>query len=330
MMVKQKKDKILKVNNNIKKVKIMEEEWDYLIILDACRYDYFENIWKKYFKEELKGELTKKISVGSSTVEWRDNSFKEYYDDVIYISSNPYINSNMYVNGFLGTEHFNKVYDVWADYWDEKIGTVLPETVTNTAIDIIKSNKNKRFIIHYLQPHAPYLSLNATSKGFPPPDLKSGKVLCGVKEEEKISKLNEIINILSGIFKKIGVMGNNPGWKLREFFNMPPASPMDAIKREYGKEGLRKTYFDNLEIVIQQVLILLDHLSGRIVVTSDHGELLGEQGCYSHEPGSTNPYLVEIPWLEIYKGRREIIYRDVSEKARIKGKIKSLKSLGKV
>jgi len=30
-------------------LKIMEEEWDYLIILDACRYDYFLALWKNYF-----------------------------------------------------------------------------------------------------------------------------------------------------------------------------------------------------------------------------------------------------------------------------------------
>lgn len=31
----------------------MEENRDYLIILDACRYDYFVAMWKNYFDEDL-------------------------------------------------------------------------------------------------------------------------------------------------------------------------------------------------------------------------------------------------------------------------------------
>lgn len=299
------------------RIKIMEEEWDYLIILDACRFDYFEQIWKKYFKGELKGELTKKISVGSSTREWRDNSFKKYYDDVIYISSNPYINSNIPMNGFLGSEHFNEVYDIWKEGWDEKRGTVLPETVTNATIDIVKSNKNKRIIIHYVQPHVPYLSLGMNFRGFPIPDPRSGRVLSGVNEEIKISRItNNMINIFSLIFKKIGILGNCPDWKLREFLRMDPVFKMDAVRRKYGNIGLRKAYMSNLEIVIQQVLILLNYLSGKIVITADHGELLGECQCYNRWGGSINPYLIEIPWLVLEK--RSEYTKDINSKMRDK------------
>jgi len=59
---------------------IMEEEWDYLIILDACRYDYFSAFWKNYFD----GELEKRVSLGSCMLEWCLKSFKGYYP-VIYI-----------------------------------------------------------------------------------------------------------------------------------------------------------------------------------------------------------------------------------------------------
>lgn len=46
-------------------LKVMREEWDYLIILDACRYDYFAAIWENYFD----GELEKRVSLGSGTLE---------------------------------------------------------------------------------------------------------------------------------------------------------------------------------------------------------------------------------------------------------------------
>ena len=41
------------------RVEIVKEKWDYLIILDACRYDYFQDVYKKY----LQGELFKKIKI---------------------------------------------------------------------------------------------------------------------------------------------------------------------------------------------------------------------------------------------------------------------------
>ncbi len=66
------------------RVNIMRESWDYLIILDACRYDYLERCYLNFFQ----GELSKKMSNGSCTSEWLNNSFPDYYDDVIYITAN--------------------------------------------------------------------------------------------------------------------------------------------------------------------------------------------------------------------------------------------------
>ena len=82
---------------------IMQEDWDYLIILDACRYDYFE----KFYGQYLSGKLEKRLSLGSSTREWRDRNFTGKYDDTIYISANPFINSVKAVFGFLGADHFH-------------------------------------------------------------------------------------------------------------------------------------------------------------------------------------------------------------------------------
>jgi len=66
---------------NDKTLKVMEENWNYLIILDACRYDYFEKLHRNYFS----GVLEKKISLGSGTSEWLRKNFTSYYPDTIYI-----------------------------------------------------------------------------------------------------------------------------------------------------------------------------------------------------------------------------------------------------
>jgi hypothetical protein len=86
-------------------------------------------------------------------------------------------------------------------------------------------------------------------------------------------------------------------WRMRESLGLPPESPMDAARREFGEGGLREAYAMNLQIVLAYISSLLEDLSGTIVVTSDHGERLGEGGRFSHGYGLKDRLLLEIPWL---------------------------------
>jgi hypothetical protein len=282
---------------------LMEENWDYAIVLDACRFDYFERVWKHYF---ARGELVKVTSVGSSTVGWRDRTFTDRYQDVVYVSSNPYITSTRCVEGFIGNRHFRKVHDVWLYGWDYERGTVRPETVTEAARDAIAEAPDARVIIHYLQPHAPYLDLDVGSRGFPKPNPESGRVLEGVHASRSEPwTLRMLLNVLSAGLRRVRPGGTPAEWKVRQWLNMNPASPMDAVRRAYGTKGLRRAYERNLELVLESVRGLTDALSGRVIVTADHGELLGEGGCYSHHRESSSPYLREIPLLVLEAAAQE-------------------------
>lgn len=310
------------------KAGIMAESWDHLIVLDACRYDYFE----RHYREFLNGKLDKRHSVGTSTLEWRDRSFPDRYDDVVYVSSNPYIASTSRVKGFVGGDHFAAVYDVWKTGWDQQLGTVPPEAVNRAAIGALMKHGNMRLIVHYLQPHAPYLSLSMGNAGFPSPDPDADSILRGTKSQDNAFKL-WLLKLLTPLATKSGFGGANPTWKLRQLLRMAPASPMDAVRRYFGIEVLREAYAENLKIVLKKVSTLMRYLSGRIVVTSDHGELLGEGGCFSHFSGSTNPLLLEIPWLVIDKPQSEESPRlakgedeegEVSDDAQIKARLRAL------
>ena len=59
---------------------LMEQEnWDYLIILDACRYDYFKRSVHNFFT----GTLIEAVSGGSCTLEWCKRTFDaDLYDQV--------------------------------------------------------------------------------------------------------------------------------------------------------------------------------------------------------------------------------------------------------
>lgn len=283
------------------RVRIMQEKWDYLIILDACRYDYFEQVWQDY----LSGDLERRISVGSATREWRNKSFTGYYHDVVYISANPHINSSVRIKGFLATEHFCKVYDLWQDEWDDEKGTVLPDVVTNRAIDIIEANSGKRAIVHYIQPHQPYLSFDITQAVAHRYRSVVGKMPDKTKSRgANVSAVEKVLSMIYTALYCMGFGGHLACWKLREFLNMPPANHTDAIRREHGKETLRRAYKENLEIALESTARLVDALTGKIVVTSDHGEVLGENNCYEHWSRSSNKFLLEIPWLVIDKGAR--------------------------
>lgn len=284
------------------KTNIIQERWDYLIILDACRYDFF----KKAYRQYLKGDLSKKISMGSCTDQWRNNTFTGYYDDIVYISANPRISSDIAVTDFKASDHFHKVHDVWKAGWDQERGTVLPETLTNRTFEIIGDTKDKRVIIHYLQPHAPYLGFGNGLSGFIDPDTNMSKVLLGINIEERQAKIRmSLVKYFVELIRKHrvlqGFLGDHPEWMLRQLFFLPPKTPMDAVRRKFGRKGLVRAYRENLDIVLKEVSRLVKHLSGRIVITADHGEMLGENLCYTHGHDSDKPQLIEIPWLVIDK-----------------------------
>lgn len=78
----------------------------------------------------------------------------------------------------------------------------------------------------------------------------------------------------------------------------------------------RVSYVENLLLVTEWVKYALSELSGKLVVTSDHGESLGEEydegyadGVWvGHRPNSDDPILREVPWMEVVEDeRREII-----------------------
>jgi hypothetical protein len=292
------------LSKKMDRTNVMQEKWDYLIILDACRYDYFERMYPEY----LEGRLEKKISVGSCTNEWIRRTFTDYYDDIVYISANPQITIDQPVYGNLAGEHFHKVHEIWKTGWDADSGTVPPETLTNAAIDIITNTPaGKRFIIHYLQPHAPYLMAEIEPHGHDIGDINTDRTLASSDKYPRTSAAKKwLLKKLLGIIKRHRPLSNYHEWILRQVLRMEPSCAMDAVRRKYGPKMLQKAYGANLACALEQVAVLLKHICGKIVITADHGEFLGEQRQYAHPYGSLDPILIEVPWFTIEKAEKEI------------------------
>lgn len=285
--------------NHCPALDIMQHEWDYLIVLDACRYDFFNCVVFDY----LDGDLEKALSKGSSTIEWCLNTFDGFYDDVVYLSANPYINSRTPIRGFNAKEHFHRVIDIWDVGWDESFQTVMPVTVKEYAIEYSKKFPDKRMIIHYIQPHFPFIGVDKeTSEKI---NKKYKNRLSLKRENLKVDA--RLFDILEKIF--LGILFKISNKQMRDLFIfLDLTAKRLGIKRVASYETLRNRlnhieilsyYKDNLEIVLSHAKELVKELEGTVMITSDHGELLGEHGRFGHFPRSSLPELREVPWFRV-------------------------------
>lgn len=230
-------------------IAVMEEDWDHLIILDACRYDTFkETNW-------IDGTLEKRISKGTATHEWLRRNFTDYYDDVVYVAANPFVSPDKSSGGFDSSEHFHDIIPVYLDDDAQEDGVTRPEAVTTAAIKAQERYPEKRKIIHYNQPHAPYIG------------------------EPRLTWENT----------------DKDDGDLFQMFTDP---------------RVKEAYRENLKRALTAVEDLLQDLTGRIVISADHGETFGEKGLIEHPPGIYVQELVEVPWLIIEQGERPTPHDD--------------------
>lgn len=136
-------------NHNPEGVDVFEEDWDNLVILDACRYDMFER------RADLPGRLERRRSRGSTTVEFlRANVADRDLTDTVYVTANPQLSQHRESI----QPAFHEVVNVWReDGWNEEFGTVLPETLTAYAERAAERHPHKRLVVHYMQPHYPFV-----------------------------------------------------------------------------------------------------------------------------------------------------------------------------
>jgi len=140
-----------------------------------------------------------------------------------------------------------------------------------------------------MQPHFPYLSFGK-SQGWS--DIID-------REASGIWKKSEIKVFAGNNLKKL--IGRKNLWKLKEFLGLQINHPMAIVLREEGIEGLHQRYEENLRIVLEYIVHIFNDLQGDIIITADHGELLGENGDFGHYPGRHHQVLLRVPWFKVTK-----------------------------
>lgn len=238
---------------------IVDEIWDNLIILDACRFDVFKEL------NTIPGKLESRISRGSCTRDFLIDNFAKHpkyvtFKDIVYVTANPFVD-------LLLPKKFHKIYSVWKNGWDENLKTVPPHKVVDETIKACDENPDKRLIIHFMQPHSPFLQL-------------------------KYYHGTGINNLRSSILRRNQFIWDEGWWNLVE-------------KGKLNLKDVKFAYRENLRIVLQSVRYLISEiLSGRTIITSDHGNLFGERPHilypfkeYGHPDGLLVKQLIEVPWL---------------------------------
>jgi hypothetical protein len=140
----------------------------------------------------------------------------------------------------------------------EHLMTVLPSEVNET---IMKIGLSGRDIVWYAQPHFPWIT----------------------DKELSLALIREVL--------------------IHDF--VPP----DTVRRKISANGIPRSrvvnaYYANLILAIREANELINYAIDRgvdyeeIVVTSDHGEMLGELGLYLHQDYDL-PQLTIVPWLRV-------------------------------
>ncbi len=257
---------------------IMSRDWDNLLILDACRFDIFKQI------NSIPGELDFVISKGSHSREFYRKNFQDrLYNDTVAVSANPYTPTVAQDTFFdlrttfgdtqtaedksrVDTIETNDGYTMEATHVDN----VNPGRLNELAMSSLERHPNKRLIVHYMQPHDPYL----------------GEMAADIRDSFR-----------------------EDGYSFRYWADADSVSDDDpnglmalATDGQIAPEQMREVYKENLRITLGYIKDFLSKIDGRTVITSDHGELLGERvgsKRFFHYNEMYVEELRKVPWLVI-------------------------------
>lgn len=156
-------------------IDVMAEDWDSLLVIDACRADLFQEVADPGRYDNYRVVKSK----ASATPEWMERSFAgREFGDTVYVSANPWVSK-------IAPDSFHHIYNIWLNQYDileeelanvEVLGelgldfgaTITAESVNDQALNAAEEYPDKRIIAHYFQPHAPYIgSPDGTEKENP-------------------------------------------------------------------------------------------------------------------------------------------------------------------
>jgi hypothetical protein len=197
----------------------------------------------------------------------------------VYVNTNPYLPK-------LGLDDgtFHAVVDLLSA-WDDDRQTVHPETVVEAALDARERFPNKRLIVHFMQPHYPFIG-------------EVGQTVDARGWRADASGTD------GGPDDGRAVEGDSVWQRLRKGDDLDIEVVWDA-------------YRENLDVALEHAETLVEELPGRTVLSADHGNLVGERfrpipsrRKYGHPYGVYLSELVRVPWFVVESANRPAIRAD--------------------
>jgi hypothetical protein len=244
---------------------IFSDEWDLLVVLDACRVDALAAVAPEY---DFLSDVGERWSVGSTSIEWIANTFTESYADeaaeTAYITANHFSDAAFSTREFppygedlppfgravpvawpswrtVRSEDLCELEEVWRYGRDDEASTVPPRVVSDTVIEAGRDSRCDRVVAHYMQPHDPYIGSDTL---------------------------------------------NSPG----ELYRLNDG--------DVSRDELWDAYIDTLRLVLDDVELLLENYDAEtVVITADHGEAFGEWGSAAHTIAFPHPAVRKVPWV---------------------------------
>jgi len=156
-------------------INVFDREWDVLVVLDTCRVDSMRRVAPAF---EFVDDVGSIWSLGSTSSEWIAKTFTTDHIDTIHdtalVSANPHVQHTLYDRQF--PEHdkgapfaltdwdtvdpadFLYVEQPWTYATDERYSHVMPSVMTERAVDVYRTHRPDRLVVHYMPPHRPHVS----------------------------------------------------------------------------------------------------------------------------------------------------------------------------
>ena len=177
-------------------------DWKNLIIMDACRHDYYGEVTGR--------EVDSRLAIGGCSPHFVEKNFSDGdWSDVFYISANPFTSEDNLKNLTGKEDVFHTVWELYRTDWDDELGIVPPDSVVEKVKTVQELYPEKRKIIHFMQPHHPFLTEDGEKRRRGPNFsyvtannglVRSKKLVKGYKENISIveNRVQELKEILTG------------------------------------------------------------------------------------------------------------------------------------
>jgi len=127
---------------DMERTRVFEEDWDNLLLLDACRFDIATDVFET--------EVGHRWSGGSNSEEFLEFNLDNYEaDDTVWVAANPHVSKH--------DDRIFEVVELWDTHWDEELQTVPPAAVVEATVQAADQYPQKRIIAHFMQPHYPFI-----------------------------------------------------------------------------------------------------------------------------------------------------------------------------